>query len=365
MALAVTSACAPVDEEMELIEGPAIADIQTPFEGALTCLRGKISKDVTFAVGGIPDQTGTYQNSDQGVGRFVTQGAGDIVQSALFKTGVTLINRRDMGTSALESQWGLLDLAEQRPVNFVVTGSVNSLDFIPGGGAYANVGGVGAQFRQFRILVGFDLAMTNVRTGRIVANIALRKQISADEKGFLLGRVFGDTIVDVEVGTTRREATHHALRQMLQLGTYELLTQMMPANNYRSCSEQIDERYGKVTGAMTGGGQLQNLLEKEAEKARKIEEERAAKEAAAAAAAAEAAASVSSSSPSTEPLTQSTEPLDKPETPDPVVGSADAAKTKPTANAPVSTVASAVKKVDHCGEGSEPGQPGCKAEGET
>lgn len=263
-ALSAVAACAPLDEDVAMLEGPAITDIQTPFDEALACLKGKINPAITFGVGGIPDQTGTYQNSDQGTGRFVTQGAGDIVQSSLFKAGVTLINRRDMGTTAMESQWGLLDLAEQRPVNFVITGSINSLDFIPGGGGLLEVGGVGGTMRQYRILVGFDLAMTNVRTGRIVANIALSKQIVADEKGMTFGRVVGDQIVEMDFGGSKREAVNFALRQMLQFGTYELLTQMMPAQKYRDCADAINSRYGEVTGDMTGGGQLASLLEQEA-----------------------------------------------------------------------------------------------------
>jgi hypothetical protein len=312
------------------------------------------------------------------VGRFVTQGAGDIVQSALFKTGVVLINRRDMGTSALESQWGLLDLAEQRSVNFVVTGSVNSLDFIPGGGFSANIGGVEAKKRQFRVMVGFDLAMTNVRTGRIVANIALRKQISADENGFILGRIFDETVVDVEIGNVRREAVNHALRQMLQLGTYELLTQMMPAKTYRSCSELIDERYGKVTGTMTGGGQLQNLLDKEAERERIREEKRLAKEAKAAAAAeaaavkAEEQAAAASTAPAgttdpvvrAKPVPKKVATAAKKEPADPVVSGAETAlkkteiKEEPLASSaaePVKKCPTGVPEVSGCAKTAEGG----------
>ncbi|MEQ3625813.1 MAG: CsgG/HfaB family protein [Celeribacter sp.] len=267
-ALLATSACSTIvaskDTDLALAQGPAIADIVTPFDDALLCLRGKINKGLTFAVGGIPDQTGTYQNNGEGVGKFVTQGAGDIVQSALFKSGVTLINRRDMGTTALEGQWGLIDLRAQKRAHFVVTGSINSLDFIPGGGAALTVGGVGPNYRQNRILVGLDLAMTNVSNGQIYANVALRKQIFADEFGLLTARFINDNVVDFELGGARREAVNYALRQMLQLASYELLVQMMPAEKYVECSAKLDAKMGRITGDQTSAEQLREFDEKRA-----------------------------------------------------------------------------------------------------
>ncbi|WP_157968971.1 CsgG/HfaB family protein [Tropicimonas sp. IMCC34011] len=250
---------------MSLIEGPAIVDIVTPFDDALACLKGKVNSSLTFAVGGIPDQTGTYQNNSEGTGKFVTQGAGDIVQSALFKTGVTLINRRDMGTSALEGQWGLIDLQRQIPATFVITGSINSLDFIPGGGAGVSIAGVGPNYRQNRVLVGLDLAVTHVPTGRIYGNVALRKQIFADEYNLFGTRLTGGNVVDIEAGTSRREAVNYALRQMLQLATFELLAQMMPPEKYEFCVDLLDEEVGSVTGIATTGEQLRDLNAKRRE----------------------------------------------------------------------------------------------------
>src|SRR6056297_166687 len=193
-------ACAMPGENMALVEGPAIVDIVTPFDEALACLDGKIDKRLGFAVGNIPDGTGREAYNGEGAGKFVTQSAGDIVQSALFKTGVKVINRRDVGSTALEANWGLRNLQTQMPAHFAITGSVNSLDFIPGGGAFVNVGGMGGRYRQNRILVGLDLAMTNLATGQIVANIALRKQVVADEAG-LFGTTFTDgNLVDADIG---------------------------------------------------------------------------------------------------------------------------------------------------------------------
>jgi hypothetical protein len=261
---AVLGGCAAMGSDVELVDGPPITDITTRFDEALYCLQGRVNSSLTFAVGGIPDQTGREQNSVEGAGRFVTQGAGDIVQSALFNAGVTVINRRDMGSAAMEAQWGIRDFSTQVQANLVITGSINSLDFIPGGGAFVAVGGVGPRYRQNRILVGMDLAMTNNNTGQIVGNIALRKQIVADELGFMFARITNDQIVDVDFGGNRREAVHFVLREMLQLATFELLTQLMPPERYEDCRLIIDDTLALIEGERTTGGQMRQLEERRA-----------------------------------------------------------------------------------------------------
>ena len=258
-------ACAMPGENMALVEGPAIVDIVTPFDGPLTCLDSKIDKRLGFAVGNIPDATGRESYNGNGTGKYVTQAAGDIVQSALFKTGVKVINRRDVGSTALEANWGLRNLQSQMPAHFVITGSVNSLDFIPGGGAYLNVGGFGGRYRQNRILVGLDIAMTNIATGQIVANIALRKQIVADEAGLFGIDFTNDKIIDGDLGGMRREALNDALRSMLQLATYELMIQLTPPKKHAECTALIDPRYGLITGAKTASERYNEYVDARAQ----------------------------------------------------------------------------------------------------
>ena len=96
---------------------------------------------ITFSVGAILDQTGKEQLSDGGNGKFVTQGAGDIVQSALFRAGTTVLNRRDPRIMETEVKWGIRDGRRIVPTNFYITGSINSLDFLPGGGFDVKVAG--------------------------------------------------------------------------------------------------------------------------------------------------------------------------------------------------------------------------------
>lgn len=236
---------------VRMVDGPPIQDVVTSFDHALSCLRGKIQPGVLFGVGQVVDATGKETYADGGTGKFVTQGAGEMVQTALFRAGVSVVNRRDPNISITEANWGIRDIKRQAPVNFYVSGSINSLDFIPGGGFNATVAGIGPRKRQSRILVALDLTMTDAYTGRVVANIPLQKQIYTSESGASAGTFFGDTLVQLDAGGMEREAMHFALRQMLNLATFELLGQLMNQDVYAACRSKVASDAGGITAQGT------------------------------------------------------------------------------------------------------------------
>lgn len=247
---------------VRMVDGPPIEDVVTSFDNALSCLRGKIQPGVLFAVGQVVDATGKETYADGGTGKFVTQGAGEMVQTALFRAGVSVVNRRDPNISITEANWGIRDIKRQAPVNFYVSGSINSLDFIPGGGFTAQVAGIGPRKRQSRILVALDLTMTDAYTGRVVANIPLQKQIYTSEIGASAGTFFGDTLVQLDAGGMEREALHFALRQMLNLATFELLGQLMNQDAYAPCRARVAAEAGAITAQGTADRAALNLAVK-------------------------------------------------------------------------------------------------------
>ncbi|WP_176761355.1 CsgG/HfaB family protein [Desulforhopalus singaporensis] len=218
----------------------------TAFDTALRCLRGKISSKYTFAVGAIVDNTGKEQLSEGGTAKYVTQGAGDIVQTALLLAGVGVVNRRDPRVLIQEMQWGTIKKDQIIPSSYFITGSINSLDFIPGGGVEMEVAGGGPRYRQNRILIGVDLFLTDTKTGKVVASVPLQKQIVAYEAGVGMTRFFGEVLFNLDVGGMKREAMGFALRQMLYLGTFEILSQMLHPETYGECRAEIDHDYGNL-----------------------------------------------------------------------------------------------------------------------
>jgi curli biogenesis system outer membrane secretion channel CsgG len=257
------TSCAGTQEDLRIINGPPIQDIETHFDVALKCLNGKTDPAVTFSVGMILDSTGKEQITEGGTGKFATQGAGDIVQSALFKAGVSLVNRRDPRIMTTEIQMGLMDSQHVLSSNYFITGSINTLDFIPGGGVKAEVAGGGPRFLQSRIFVGLDLFVTETSTGKIVACIPLQKQIVANEAAFSLVRFFGTTLVNVDIGGKEREVLQFTLRQMLHLATFEVLTQLMSDQNYAECKREIDPLFAIINETKTGENTKTYHIEKE------------------------------------------------------------------------------------------------------
>ena len=233
-------------EPVSLVQGPPITDIFTPFDVALSCLKGQLRNDVSFSVGAILDQTGKDVVTNGGSGKMVTQGAGDMVQSALFQAGVSLLNRRDPRIIESEAKWGIRDPRQIKASDYYVTGSINSLDFIPGGGFDMQIGGVGPNYSQTRIMVGLDLSLTDTRSSRVVANVSLQKQIAAQDYGINAGRFAGHTLLNIQVGKGEREATNFALRQMLNLATFELLSQVIPPVTFESCRAAIPPEFGRL-----------------------------------------------------------------------------------------------------------------------
>ncbi|TCH63211.1 CsgG/HfaB family protein [Acinetobacter sp. ANC 4862] len=234
-------------EPVSLVQGPPITDIFTPFDMALSCLKGQLRNDVSFSVGAILDQTGKDVVTNGGSGKMVTQGAGDMVQSALFQAGVSLLNRRDPRIIESEAKWGIRDPRQIQASDYYVTGSINSLDFIPGGGLDMQIGGVGPNYSQTRIMVGLDLSLTDTRSSKVVANVSLQKQIAAQDYGISAGRFAGHTLLNIQVGKGEREATNFALRQMLNLATFELLSQVIPPATFESCRAEIPAEFGQLS----------------------------------------------------------------------------------------------------------------------
>jgi hypothetical protein len=242
----------PVTRNIEMPDGPPVEEIVTNFDEALQCLQGHLPEQVTFGVGQVVDATGRESYSDGATGRFVSQGAAEMVQSAMFRAGASVVNRRDPAILVTETQWGIRDIQRQIPVNFFISGSINSLDFIPGGGASVAIAGVGPRYRQNRILVGLDLSLTDAFTGRILASIPLQRQIFSQEVGMSVGRFFGDTLVSLDAGGQQREAVNFVLRQMLNLATFELLGQLVPDAQYQRCRQLVAPFAGRVSPGAGG-----------------------------------------------------------------------------------------------------------------
>jgi len=244
VALTACAGTTPRDERKELADGPPVQEVTTPYDKALGCIDEQLPEtNALFAVAPIPDRTGKRSYSEGGVGSFAPQDSGPVVQSALFEAvGNQIVNRTDIRPVLQDLNWGIRNVQKQQPHDFFLTGQVSSLDFVPGGGAEARVFNTGPGYRQYRILVTLDLALTQSKTGRVIANTALSKQVVAEEYNFGGTLFFGEALVSVNIGGEKREALQFVLREMLKFAVYDLLTQLF--DEPAACQEIINKVQG-------------------------------------------------------------------------------------------------------------------------
>lgn len=227
-------------ENVKLVKGPPVETVTTPYDQLVGCIASAHPMRGVWAVGDIIDATGKFSGEYAGTGKYITQGAGDIMQTTLLQAEAeTIVNRRDPRPLLAEINLGIRSPHTFTAMNYYITGSVNTLDFIPGAAAEITIGGIGPRYRQHRAVVGLDLHLTEATSSRVIAAAQISKQIFADEAGFGIGRFFGDTLVNLDFSGQNREPLQLSLRSMLQYGLYEMLTQIAPELRTR-CQPIVD-----------------------------------------------------------------------------------------------------------------------------
>ena len=232
------------DKNISQPKGPPVQSLITPYDQLIACVAENNIMPGVWAVGEIIDATGKFSSEYAGTGKYVSQGAGDMMQTSLMQAKAeTVVNRRDPRPIISEIQLGIRDTKQFVRMDYYITGSINTLDFIPGAAAEVTIAGIGPRYRQNRAIIGLDLHLTDARTSKVLAAVNISKQIFADEAGFGIGRFFGDTLVDLDVNVQNREPLQLSLRSMLQFGLYEMLSERSPELR-DSCQQIVDSVEG-------------------------------------------------------------------------------------------------------------------------
>ena len=256
----LVSGCAvtpPLGEEpAKLLAGPIPVKTATPITGALKCLsrHGHPNQDIRLAVGEIPDRTGRFNYQD--IGAYMTQGASQMMISALALTGIPQVNRSTTSIAEFELAQALQQrLGEGRPVQagqqsvlfrpiakgtllgstHYITGAITELDFkVVNNATSVTVGGIGAGAKAYAVQIGLDLAVTDTRTSRIVYANSWRKQAIGYETSANLFRFFdlgvkggafaGDVLFDVSIGEQPTEPLQGAVRWAIDSAAYDIVS---------------------------------------------------------------------------------------------------------------------------------------------
>lgn len=231
-------------ENVKLVKGPPVETVTTPYDRLVDCIAEAHPMPGVWAVGDIVDATGKFSGEHAGTGKYITQGAGDMMQTTLLRAKAEkIVNRRDPRPLLAEINLGIRSPRNIMVMDYYITGSVNTLHFIPGAAAEVTIAGIGPRYRQHRAVVGLDLHLTEAESSRVLAAAQISKQIFADEAGFGIGRFFGETLVNLDLTGQSREPLQLSLRSMLQYGLYEMLTQLDPGLRAR-CQPIVDSIEG-------------------------------------------------------------------------------------------------------------------------
>lgn len=234
---------------LELTVGPGIREIESPYAPALACLRAnvvKLAKAPSFGIGSFIDQTGKVNYaSESGSGTFMSQGTETMLLTSLGATGVQVTNMSGANRQHMDwmfSRAGLVNTAAAEEFakagmkprvmfpDVEISGALTSLDFIPGGGASANLAGLKIGTRQNSILLGFDGAVTVMPfskladAGIVLTTFRYDKQIIGYENEQGLTSFFGGgssrSLFQIDLGKMGREAAQRVARIGMDVVAY-------------------------------------------------------------------------------------------------------------------------------------------------
>ncbi len=225
----------------------AVTDNDTPYSQCLKTLKNiKVNNLPTFAVGEVSDKTGQVNLDSNSNGHALTQGASEMVISALSKTGKALmVERLDLRIPLAE-----VKLAEQKRLtrsvedygklpasDFILVGAITELNYnIVSGGAQLYIRGIGGGARTVVINVGLDLRVIDSRNFRIRYVSSLQKQILGYEVEANVFRFFGDTLIELDAGGIKNEPLQLGVRSVIEMAVYQIFTDYLKLPAAPGCS---------------------------------------------------------------------------------------------------------------------------------
>jgi curli biogenesis system outer membrane secretion channel CsgG len=225
----------------------AVTNNDTPYSQCLESWGGvkPPARLPRISVGEIADKTGQV-SLDDNQGRALSQGASEMVMSALYKTGkVALVERLDLRIPLAEVQ-----LAEQSRLDrdasaysklpasdFILVGAITELNYnIVTGGARVAVEGIGAGARWVVVNVALDLRVVDSKTFAVRYVTSLQKQVVGHEIAANVFSFFGGTLVELDAGKVRNEPLQLGLRSVAEMSVYQIMTKFLGLPTTESCT---------------------------------------------------------------------------------------------------------------------------------
>ncbi|MFP4098077.1 MAG: CsgG/HfaB family protein [Alphaproteobacteria bacterium] len=217
----------------------------TPYSQCLADLQEiKANNLPIFSVGEVSDKTGQINYDDNG--HALTQGASEMVISALAKTGkANLVERLDLRIPLAEvklAEQGKLsrsadEYAKLPASDFIVVGALTELNYnIVSGGSQLFIKGIGGGARAVVINVAMDLRVIDARNFAIRYVSSLQKQIVGYEIEANVFRFFGSTLIEFDAGAIRNEPLQLGVRSVAEMAVYQIMTDFLGLPEAPGCS---------------------------------------------------------------------------------------------------------------------------------
>lgn len=238
-------------DETPVITGSPSRRNYTPLEPALACL-GHVMQSrkvavLPIAVGDVKDYSGKYSQNE---GNAITQGGALMIYSALGKLGGAIQIQERFDTRIAELELAYTEkrqLGDGRTHNleagkpavpwvpyfggsilrsqYYIVGGITELNYnIASSGTELGVSGVGVKRRTFTMNIGVDLRMVDTRSLVVVRTVSLQKQVIGEEVGAGVYKFFGNSLVDVNVGSKNQEPLQLGVRTAIEHGVLELVS---------------------------------------------------------------------------------------------------------------------------------------------
>lgn len=212
-----------------------VTDNQTPYSQCLAALSDVEGDNLpVVAVGEVADKTGQINYDENG--HALSQGATEMVMSALFKSGkVRLAERFDLRVASIEErlrQAGTLTKTPEgkrvKASDFVIVGALTELNYnIVSEGAGLWINGIGGGTRTVVVNVAADLRVIHTPTLEVAYVSSLQKQILGHEVEANIFRFFGATLVEFDAGNIRNEPLQLGVRSVLEMAVYQIMTDFL------------------------------------------------------------------------------------------------------------------------------------------
>jgi len=256
---------APDTQNIPLLNGPPISDIQSRYGRSLACVNNQLTQaqhQVVFTVPSFLDKTNKANFvTDSGTGSFNSQGIDDMLYTSLRLAGVQVTDMSPVQRQLMD--WSIQKMAvynegveknNEDPANpklqpikmgvsfpdVGITGAITSTDInVSSGGATVRIVGIGFSHVKNRILIGMDARLSEMiggaradgkptNAGAVASVIRIQKQIVGYEVGGGATRFFGSgskaSLVDIDLGTDKREAIQAVERDMADRVAVSLIT---------------------------------------------------------------------------------------------------------------------------------------------